>query len=420
MPRRVLLPLRLLLLATAVAAFAVVSVQLAQAEGEAPAGGSVTIAPSDGGAVQTLALADLAPQHDVLGASYTLRTADGGTSDVPVASGISLAALLRAAGLEQDPFSYASIARPDGTGVVVMQDDLGGTDEGPPVVWTDEQGVRFLRPSEGERDANAADLVTLDGGATLAVALRRGDPFVLQIQASTLRARPRERVEFSASLAGGKTLGPGMSFQWYFDGTGRVVGANVTHRFRHAGTYTVLLNVVRGTGESIGDAARVRVRVVRPRAERERDGAERAGESDGGAGDGGSGGGSGGGGGAGGGGAGDGSGTTAGAGGIDPAPQPTRAPASRSPAPTRARAERTPKPSAEPRGELVTGTLLAAVDVAPPPAEEASRLSASAADGDGGDPLDIPVGVWVATGLAVLLALGWTLESRHTLPFWQP
>ena len=28
-----------------------------------------------------------------------------------------------------------------------MRDDLGGTEEGPPVVWTDEQGVHLLRPS---------------------------------------------------------------------------------------------------------------------------------------------------------------------------------------------------------------------------------------------------------------------------------
>jgi hypothetical protein len=407
MPRRVLLPLRLLLLATAVAAFAVAGTQLARAEGEAPAGGSVTIAPSGGGEPTTLSLADLAAQQDVHGATYTVRAADGGTSTVTVAAGVSLEALLRAAGLDGDVFTYVSIPRPDGSGVVVLRDELGGTDEGPPVVWADEQGVRFLRPSDGDGDANAGDLVTAADGA-LALDLRRGEPLVPRIAVSTLRGRPRQPIEFSASLASG-TLPAGMDYQWYFDGNGTVMGANVTHRFPRASTYLVLLNVVRGNGEAVGLPARVRVRIVRPANARRTDGARRSDESHDGA--------------QGTGGSGTGVSGTGGTGGDEPG---GGAPSRSAPAtpPARAVPRAAPRSSPArpegPRGELVTGTLLVAAAAPPPTTGEADRQSASARDDGGGDPLDVPVGVWVATGLVALLALGWTSESRHTLPFWQP
>jgi len=364
---------------------------------------SVTIAPSGGGSERTLTLENLAGGFDVHGATYTVRAADGSTSTVTVAEGISLNALLAAAGLDGDAFDYIAIAKADGSSAIVMRDDLGGTDEGPPVVWGDDQGVHFLRPSGGDGDQNGVDRVTLDDGAPLAVELRTGNPLVPRIAVSALRARPNERVDFSASLVGGAPLGPGLDYSWYFDGFGRARGANVSHRFPPGGPYLVLLNVVRGDGTSVGTSDTVAIRVVRPR-ERRADEARPAGDGGGGA----SGGGAG--------------ASTGGGGGAVASSPPAAAPApatvvpDASPAPRRA----APVRRRTPPGKLVSGTLLASASAAAAPAS-GGRAAATVARGAAGDgPLHVPVGVWVAIGLAVLLALGWALESRHTLPFWQP
>jgi PKD domain len=391
--------------------------QLAHADG----GATITIAPSDGGAERTLALADLTGSFDVHGVAYTVRAADGGQSTTTVADGISLNALLAAAALDADAFDYIAIAKADGTVAIVMRDDLGGggDDDGPPVLWTDAAGIHFLRPSSGDGDANGADLVTLADGAPLAIVLKTGEPLVPRIAVSTLRARPRERIDFSASLVGGAPLGPGLDYQWYFDGTGRVRGANVSHRFRGPGTYHVLLNVVRGDGSSVGAPDTADVHVV-PARQRRSDDARRSDESqqDAGAtvgsGRGGAETGSG------------GTGTGGGAGSPASAPvpyappvaaPPTAAAPPPAPAPVRRQA---PAPRRRTPGELVSGTLLASTSAAAVPVDAAPAASAAARGAAADGPLNVPVGVWVTIGLVVLVALGWALESRHTLPFWQP
>ncbi len=405
---------RSLLLAVALGAFAAVGAQLARgAEGQPPPAASVTIVPSDGRAARTLALADLVAQQDVHDALYTLRAADGATSPLPVSAGISLEALLRAAGLEQDAFTYVEVARPDGSAAFVVRDQLAVGEGGPPVVWGDEQGAHFLRPSTADDDPNAADHVVQTSGS-LHVELRTGDPLAPRVSASALRARPNEPIDFSATLVAGE-LSAGMSFSWYFDDSRFATGASVTHRFRRAGTYTVLLTIVRG-GEAVGLPGVVVVRIVAPRREREQDGARRSGEarSGGRAGDG-----------AGGSGDGTGTGTGSGAGGGAPT-APAFTPVPEAPAPVAPPPEPVPTPPtrraqqpAEPQGELVSGTLLASAS-GPPPAGGDAGPSASARGDAPADPLDVPLGVWIAIGLGAIVALGWTLESRHTLPFWQP
>jgi PKD domain len=397
--------LRPLLPVLALAVLFAAGAQLAHADGA----GTVTIAPSDGGAGRSLSLADLTGSFDVHGAAYTVRAADGSESSTTVADGISLSALLAAAGLDADAFDYIELPKADGSSAIVLRDDLGGSEEGPPVVWSDAQGVHFLRPSSGVGDANGADRVDLSGGGALTVDLRTGEPLVPRIAVTTLRARPRARVGFSASLVGGAPLGPGLDYQWYFDGTGTVRGANVSHRFPRPGTYLVLLNVVRGNGTSIGAPDTVNVRVVHPR-ERRPDDARRSGESHDGAGSGTGGGSSGSA--AGGASAGSGSGTGA----VAPAAAPLRAAAPTAPpAPRSAQA-----PRRTPPGELVSGTLLASASAAAAPVDASPAASAAARGAAADGPLHVPVGVWAAIGLVVLLALGWALESRHTVPFWQP
>lgn len=415
-PRRVTL-VRSLLLAIAVAASAAACAQLARAAvGDPPAStASVTIAPSGGGEPRRVVLAELAAQHDVHDATYTLRAADGATSRLTVASGISLDALLRAAGLEGDAFTYVEVARLDGSTALVLRDQLTGGDGGPPVVWSDAQGTHFLRPAVADDDPNATDHVVLADGATLQVKLRTGDPIGARISASALRARPNEAIDFSASLVAG-ALGPGMTFQWYFDDDRFATGANVTHRFREARRHTVILSIMRGD-EQLGAPAFAVVRIERPARQREDDGARRSGERrDGQAGTGAD---------DDGGGLGAGAGTGAGGGfdAADPGPvAPPVAPAAPpaappAPPPARPRARRTPAP--EPRGEVVSGTLLASASGVPPAGGGAQPAGASGATASD-DPLAVPTGVWAAIALAALLALGWTLESRHTLPFWQP
>jgi hypothetical protein len=401
-----------------VLALALLAAAPARADDAAPGGASVTISPSDGGAPRTLALGDLTSRFDVRDRTYTLRAADGSTSSVTIADGISLGALLAAAGLEDDPFAYAEVGRPDGGSAIVLADRLGAADEGPPVAWADDQGVHFLRPSSGAGDANADDDFVVADGA-LAVTLRTGDPLVPRIAVSQLRARPGERIDFGASLVGGAPLGPGMEYQWYFaDGSGYVLGANPSHRFPRSGTYPVILNVVRGADSVTSQPTIVRIRILAPRRERHAGGgARRSTESPpGGLGAGGTGSDPSAGHGGGSGGAGTGA-SGNGAGAPAPAPVPQLAPQPASP-PARSRAA-APAPS-RPRGQLVSGTLIAAASAAAvaPGGERAARAAAAGAASEG--PLHVPVGVWVAIGLAALLGLGWALESRHTLPFWQP
>lgn len=361
---------------------------------------SVTIAPSGGGAARSLSLADLASSFDVHGATYTVRAADGSTSTTAVADGISLNALLAAAGLDSDAFDYIALSKADGSIAIVMRDDLGGTEQGPPVVWSDEHGTHFLRPSGGNGDQNGADRVDLADGAPLLLALKRGEPLVPRIVVSPKHPRPGERVDFSASLAGGVSPGPGLGYQWYLDGP-RLYGADVSYRFPKPGTYHIVLNVVRGDRSSLGDPATIDLRVARSR-ERHTDKAHPAGARNGpGTGVGGGGGGG------------------VGAAAAPAAPSvsgPTNAAVpSLTPAP-----ERVPAAPRTPPGKFVSGTLLASASAAAAPVSAGRAASAAVHRATADGPLHVPVGVWVAVGLVALVALGWALESRHTLPFWQP
>lgn len=403
---------RLPLLALALAVLATAGVPLAHADAAPPAA-TVTIAPSSGGPARTLDLATLADRFDVHGATYTLRAADGTTSTTTVAEGISVGALLDAAGIARDAFGYLTVPGLGGASALVLADDVAGTDQGQPVVWSDAQGLHFLRPVRNDSDVNAEDLVTAPDG-TLTLQLGTGDPVKPQVSVSTLHPRVGNPVEFTASLAVG-ALRPGWGYAWYLgDGSGLIPGATITHRFRRADTYPTQVNVVDASGRTVGPAGIVYLRVAAARA-RPAHGAHGAGDGrDGGAGAGtGSGGGTG---------AAGGSGSgTSGTGAAAPAYVPLATPPAASPPPTPVPAPSHASPTPrEQRGDLVSGTLIASASAAATPAggAQAARAVERGATSDG--PLHVPVGVWVAVGLALLLALGWVLESRHTLPFWQP
>ena len=390
--------LRALVLAGVAAALLVVVAQLAHASDPPPVA-QVTIQPAGGGAPRTLAFADLAAAHDVHGVGYTLRSADGSTRTVTVADGISLAALLRAANVDPAGF-YVEVARPDGTPVFVLHDQVVSELEGQVVLWSDADGLHFLRPSTGSDDVNDGDTFVAPNG-TLALGLRTGEPLGVRIDASALRGRPHQPISFRAVLLHGRDAA-GVTFEWYFaDGTPQAHDERVVHRFRSAGTYPVQVNVKqRGRALETHDVRLIHITAA-PAKHHHHHAA--TGGQGGGAGDGGAG--------AGGGGAIP-SGSTTGGG------APTTTPHPRSHKHRHAHHRPAPRAPQQPQGTLVSGTLLASASATPLPAAASARGGQDGTPSD--SPLRIPAIAWVAAGLAAILALGWGLEARHTPPFWQP
>jgi hypothetical protein len=374
---------------------------------DAPSGGGVEIVPAGGGAPKDVSLSDplLAPDvHDV---RYTLRAADGTTRTVTVASGISLEALLRAAGVDPASFTYVNVARADGTDVLVVHDEVFGPGvEGPPVLWTDAAGIHFLRPSGGAQDVNADDLVTLPAGGSISLQLRTGTPLGVRIVASAVRARVHQPIRFTAELLGGASPA-GIGFSWYFGAGRRLPGAQLTRRFARPGTYLVQVNLVQdGRQLDTNDVQIVRIAAAPAKRTTKAKARQPAG-----------------------GGAGSGGGAAGGNGGgaAAPAAPVTIQPAASAPAAHRPAHRSTPTPRFHPppaqQGTLVTGTLLASASAVPLPAGGAGRQAAQTRDG--GDrspdrPLHVPAAVWVAAGLLAAVVLGWALDARHATPFWQP
>lgn len=394
------------------------------AEATAPAEGGIVVVATDGAAPHDpLVLADLAPSFDVHAASYELRATDGSTTTTVVVEGISLAALLTAAGVDLDAFTYVEIPRADGTSVLVLHDQaVAPPDRSPPVIWQDEQGTHLLRPSANDEDVNVEDLVTpLDG--RVIVRLKTGDPLGVRIDATPLRVRPRTAVSFAAVLVGGER--PGIEFSWYFDDGGvGADGARVAHSFRRPGTYNVLVNVSEGGRQlDVYDIATIVVAAPR-RAHAREGGRDRRGDREPNGGRAGTGSGSG-------SGAGGGAGIGTGSGGTAAPPTPPAAstpPPASSPPPTprprRARKKPDPVPARTPAAEpdfatdTVSGTLLAAADTTPLAGLGSSRAAEPRAAPT--RPLHVPMEVWVGLGVLMLVLAGWALEGRKTLPYWRP
>ncbi len=385
-----------------VVAIAAISVAGAPPASAAAPGGQIAVTPVSG-AQRQLTLADVAGRQDVHAARYTLRAADGSTRSVTV-TGISLAALLRAAGVDPASFTYVAVARPGGTSVVLPHSvALGGGVDGPPVLYADGQGTHLLRPATGAQDTNADDLVTVPDGA-LTLELHTGEPFAVQLRASTLRARTGQRVSFTSVVTIGSAAG--LTFSWYFaDGTPFVTGTHVTHSFRKAGDYLVNVNVLHGppATQDVSPTLTVHVGATRHAASH----ATGSVVSGGGTGT---------------------SGSGSGTAGLPLAPAHVTAPAvaaprvtppasTTPPATPAASSPTAPRTAPPPQGTLVSGTLLASADTLPVSAGVVARLHGAAASNGH---LHVPVGVWAALGFVALLALGWVLEARHTLPFWQP
>lgn len=414
------------------------------AQAQTGADAQIEIFPPDGGAPTTLAYSQLGePDRD---------------------GAYSLANVLRRAGVHVGTYDRVEVARPDGSVVAIPRGEIRLTERkelptdriddptatleqryalqeiarpNPVVLRTGAGGVELLRPVT---TGNPTELVlaAVDGRLTLrAVADER-------VVANPRTARPGATVAFVATPPAG-TVYATVQYAWDFGDGATATGAEreVTHVYEEIGTRSVTVRFLRD-GQPIGDATTI-VYVndpslqgtgnARPGARRARRRDVRKADADGGGG--GGGGGTGGGAGAGTGGGGSGSGTWDdewAAPPVDAAPpadtpvEPVTPPEPEpEPEPRPRRIEPAPEP--EPAGEVVDGYLLASADLpgagggaeelpadAPQELQELARRPTEAATHG----RTLPTVAWVGIGLVALLALGWALEGRRTLPYWQP
>ncbi len=219
------------------------------------AGPAVQVRPISGPA-ETVELSQLG-NPDVR-ADYVLRDSGGGQSTESV-DGYSLESVLRAAGANVFSFSYLEVSRPGGGAVALTNYQVRNANafpDGPPVIFDDGGSAGFLRPSAGGSDANAGDRFST---GTLKVRLRSGALLDVSASASKTKIKAGDTITFSAKLMR-SAAGQEVSFSWSFDDGARGSGARVTHRFRKAGSYHVVVSVT-APGDSTGNSDVVAVQV---------------------------------------------------------------------------------------------------------------------------------------------------------------
>lgn len=387
-----------------------------------------------------------------------------------MASGHTLASVLRRAGVFVGTYDSVEVAQPGGAVVAIPRGEIRLTKrveepsdrandpsaplakrtwtrtrprENPVVLRTGAAGVELLRPVEaltGHLEEEV--LAPVDGVLTLTAVAEAN------LVASPGTALPGDTVRFVATPPRG-TVYEGVEYAWDFgdDTTTTTAERETTHVYEAEATRNVTVRFLRD-GAEVGSATDI-VYVDDPSADRGagdisgdgRDGRRRrARESR--RGEQGSGDGSG-------DGTGDGSGDGLSTGGwedsgsggyvapppvdaYEPAPvTPVEAEPQPKPEPEpRPRRAEQPAPAPEPAGETVDGYLLASAggpgggadaasqlpEDAPPELQELARTPTEAAAGG----RQLPTIVWVVAGLLALIVLGWALEGRRTLPYWQP
>jgi hypothetical protein len=358
---------------------------------------------SPNGQQHPVSLDALLASPDVQGREYVVRGERGSTRRT--VTGVSLAAVLKAADARVDQFKYAEVQ--DASRSVLFSRDQALSDDwdaGPPVFYVDGADVRFLRPSAGGDDLNGADELSGPGGLT--IRLRQKVKLTIRASASKRRAEVGEQVTFTAEI-GGVGAGETATVSWLFGSDGTGSGTTTRHRFRKAGTYRVLATVTT-PGDEVGASAIVTVKVGKA-SEDEDDDEEPAGDtSSSGAGLGGSG--------AGGGtGFGSGSGSGLGSGGGSGAATGSADAGSRPAEPARTRRrdrepERRDRPATdEPVPGEIEGELLQPVEH-PVRTRMVSSAPEQAEQGGG---LGVPAEAWSALGTSLALAIGFALERRR-------
>lgn len=341
-------------------------------------------------------LATLAP--DVTDRAYAIHGKPGETSRV--VTGVSLKAVLAAAGADVDQYKYAEVQDGLGRGVLLSRSQAGdgeGSGGGPPVFTVGPDGVTFLRPALRADDRNGADELKAGG---MLVRLRRQKQLTIEATVSDPTPAVGARVTMTARVSGG-TAGDAVDVRWYIVGeSAGADGLEFRHTFRKAGTYGVGVTVTVGD-ENASDSLRLKVGRSAPERDPEPSRTTEttattppavAAPLPGG---------------------GSGGGTPGGTGaGSAPAPAPTA-----TTPPTTPPAEPAPEPAALKPGEI-KGTLIETLPTAVTPvAETTTDVSdvSGAGDGDGGGAV-LPPAAW--TGIFVCLALlaGWGIERTG----WRP
>lgn len=184
----------------------------------------------------TVSLSSLESQFDV-DQAYEIRSTSGSTQSEQV-RGITIAALLNAVKAELG-YGGVEIERPEGGTVFISkaQIDAGSPS---PVVYESAGQVRFLRPSYGPSDANAADLVST--GGTLVIRQTERPRIQVDAKSSKSKAKVRESVKFSATVTGAGA-GEDYTVTWLFDDGTKATGLEVSHRFKKRGSYKVIATV---------------------------------------------------------------------------------------------------------------------------------------------------------------------------------
>ncbi|MDX6722448.1 MAG: hypothetical protein QOD73_852, partial [Solirubrobacteraceae bacterium] len=141
---------------------------IAAASAAAPAAaGAAGILVRVPGGERHLSPEEVAAAVDRPAGTYLLRAA--GTSAEPVAHppALSVRRLVTLAGASPDALTFVTIERPNGSLALLGRGDLADPapfPDGPPIVWMDAGGARYLRPLRGPDDVNGADNVDITDG----------------------------------------------------------------------------------------------------------------------------------------------------------------------------------------------------------------------------------------------------------------
>jgi hypothetical protein len=412
-PLRALLAVCALLTALAIPAQAQEDAQQPPAgDTPPPATQQVTITPADGRAPRVVAYS--AVSDSATTSDYTLP--DGSKARL---TAVKLETVLAKAGMTTKSFTTLTAVGTDGKTLQISRAQMGEFYD-PPVVYLDDAGALCLLLPKKEK--NPAELVCATDGR---LPLDAGSDPTLTASPATVEVG--QEVWFTVSVPL-ELEGRAVELEWDFNDDKPVVTTTereLTRTFAKAGVYNVIVNY-RVDGQQYGDfgfgptAAVTVVDKSRPSKDRrgrtsgKKDrGADRGGDEETGADDDGTtGGGIGGGDGTGGAG-----GATTGGWTAPPTAATTPPPAPRTDrrAPRRAQ----PKPQ-QPVGETVDGYLLASADMPLPTGGAVRAADLRPTTVDVRDGFAVPTGAWVAIGLLGLIVLGWTLESRTTLPYFKP
>lgn len=186
-------------------------------------------------------------------ADYVVRGKSSATTRHVI--GISLAHLMDVA--HADPvYSAIEIARPGGGAVTVSKTQLIASGLRP-VIYEQDGGLVFLRPSSGSADYNANDVIAFSGDARL----EQTDLPGVKLRASASRnpARAGQLITFSVASTGG-AAGARYEYTWVFRDGASAKGQSVRHRFKR-GTYQVLVSAREAGSDVSSDPAWVTVRV---------------------------------------------------------------------------------------------------------------------------------------------------------------